>query len=187
MRGVPSGGPALWGKASRASRARRKEWGSASAVGRQWRPLGWGARKWSGGRAPFAPESQRQAGNRGATADALAQFALNFKYRVRTMCPNNDQRREIEQVFAQLFHSLVHIPRENPAGAPLFCEMCCKSVFYALFLPRSREKTPPDTPRMGVKVAEEKRELVCAQNRVRQRASAGRDYTLGPPHLSHNQ
>lgn len=83
------------------------------------------------------------------------------------MCPNNDQRREIEQVFAQLFHSLVHIPRENLAGAPIFREMCCKSVFYALFLPRSREKTPRDTPRFGVKFAEEKRELVCAQNRVR--------------------
>lgn len=40
------------------------------------------------------------------------------------MCPNNDQRREIEQVFAQLFHSLVHIPRENLVGAPLFREMC---------------------------------------------------------------
>ena len=103
------------------------------------------------------------------------------------MCPNNDQRREIEQVFAQLFHSLVHIPRENLAGAPLFCEMCCKSVFYALFPPRSREKMPRHIPRLGVKVAEEKRGLVCAQNRVRQRASAGRDYTLGPSHLSHNQ
>lgn len=103
------------------------------------------------------------------------------------MCPNNDQRREIEQVFAQLFHSLVHIPRENLVGAPLFREMCCKSVFYAICPPRSREKTPRDTPRLRGKVAEEKRRLVCAQNRVRQRASAGRDYTLGPPHLSHNQ
>lgn len=95
-----------------------------SAVGRPCRLSGWGERKRSVGRAPFAPESQRQAGNRGATADALAQFALNFKYCVRTMCPNNDQRREIEQVFAQLFHSLVHIPRENLVGAPLFREMC---------------------------------------------------------------
>ena len=185
--GCPSGSPAPWAKASRASRARRKEWGRGSAVGCPGRPSVWGERKRLGGRAPFAPESQRQAGNRGATADALAQFALNFKYRVRMMCPNNDQRREIEQVFAQLFHSLVHIPRENLVGAPLFCEMCCKSVFYDLFLPRSREKTPRDIPRLGVKVAEEKRELVCAQNRVRQRASAGRDYTLTPSHLSHNQ
>ena len=155
-----------------------------AAGGARW---GWGARKWSVGRAPFAPESQRQAGNRGATADVLAQFALKFKRCVRMMCQNNDLRRAIEQVFAQLFHSLVHIPRENPAGAPLFREMCCKSVFYALCPPRSREKTPRDTPRPGVKVAEEKRGLVCAQNRVRQRASAGRDYTLSPPHLSHNQ
>ncbi len=187
MRGVPSGSPAPWGKASRSGGVRRKEWGSVSAVGCPGRPSVWGERKRSGGRAPFAPESQRQAGNRGATADALAQFALNFKYRVRMMCLNNDQRREIEQVFAQLFHSLVHIPRENLVGTPLFREMCCKSVFYALCPPRSREKTPRDTPRLGVKVAEEKRRLVCAQNRVRQRASAGRDYTLGPPHLSHNQ
>ena len=124
MRGVPSGSPAPWGKASRSGGVRRKEWGSVSAVGCRGRPSGWGVRKWSVGRAAFAPESQRQAGNRGATADALAQFALNFKYRVRMMCPNNDQRREIEQVFAQLFHSLVHIPRENLVGALLFREMC---------------------------------------------------------------
>ena len=119
-----SGSPAPRGKASRSGGVRRKEWERVSAVGCPGRPLGWGARKWSGGCAPFAPESQRQAGNRGATADALAQFALNFKYRVRMMCPNNDQRREIEQVFAQLFHSLVHIPRENLVGAPLFREIC---------------------------------------------------------------
>ena len=167
VRGVPSGSPAPWGKASRASRTRGKEWGSASAVGCPGRSSGWGARKWSVGRAAFAPESQRQAGNRGVTADALAQFALKFKRCVRVMFQNNDLRRAIEQVFAQLFHSLVHIPRENPAGAPLFRKMCCKSVFYALCPPRSREKTPRDTPRPGVKVAEEKRGLVCAQNRVR--------------------
>lgn len=94
------------------------------AVGRPCRLSGWGARKRSGGHAAFAPESQRQAGNRGATVAALAQFALNFKYRVRMVCPNNDLRRAIEQVFAQLFHSLVHIPRENLSGAPLFREMC---------------------------------------------------------------
>ena len=58
-RGVPSGSPAPWGKASREGGVRRKEWGSVSAVGRQYRLSGWGERKRSGGRAPFAPESQR--------------------------------------------------------------------------------------------------------------------------------
>ena len=60
-------------------------------------------------------------------------------------------------------------------------------MFYALLLRHSREKSPRASPSVGMKVAEEKRGLVCAQYRVRQRASAGRDYTLNPSHLSLSQ
>ena len=42
VRGVPSGSPAPRGKASRSGGARRKEWGSVSAVGCRGRPSGWG-------------------------------------------------------------------------------------------------------------------------------------------------
>lgn len=102
-------------------------------------------------------------------------------------CANYDLRRVSEPVYAQLFHRLVHITREKPTGAPIFRKMCWKSVFYALLLRHSREKSPRASPSVGMKVAEEKRGLVCAQYRVRQRASAGRDYTLSSSHLSHNQ
>lgn len=42
VRGLPSGGSAPWGKASRSGGVRRKEWGRVSAVGCRGRPSGWG-------------------------------------------------------------------------------------------------------------------------------------------------
>ena len=42
VRGVPSGGSAPWGKASRSGGVRRNEWGRVSAVGCRGRPSGWG-------------------------------------------------------------------------------------------------------------------------------------------------
>ena len=145
VRGVPSGSPAPWGKASRSGGVRRKGWGSVSAVGCRGARRGGGSENGRSGALRLHPSRNGRRGT-GAPRPMRLHNSRSISNIVSERCVQIMINVGRSNKFLHNFSTVLYISPVKTSSAHRFFVRCAENLCFTPSFRPAVVKKHPETP-----------------------------------------